>query len=89
MEGMTNLQISGSMFRMLAGMDSGNEGLNGIASSINSLQILHAPRELAESKGLNFYAEILPYLPLEAYNEVLRVNNPEQRFSSWQTKMKV
>jgi hypothetical protein len=77
--GITNLQICSGMIRMLANMDAGNEDLKTIAASVNSVLILHAPKKLVESEGLNFYNEIVPDLPVQHYDELVRVNNSEQQ----------
>lgn len=79
LEGITSLQISGNMFRMLADMDAGDEELKKIAGSVTSVQIIHAPGDLVEKYGLDFYNEILQDFPVKNYQELMRVNSPEQQ----------
>jgi hypothetical protein len=78
-EGVTNLQISGSMLKMLANMNGGDEELNKVASSISSILILHVPENMVELKGLNFFSEFEQGFPAENYTELIRVNDSDQQ----------
>ncbi|MFO7924723.1 MAG: DUF4252 domain-containing protein [Bacteroidales bacterium] len=78
-EGLTSLQISKGMFSMLANMDKGDEEMKKLASSVNSVYILHAPKELVKINGYNFYNEIINDLPVEKYEELMRVNSSDQQ----------
>lgn len=78
-EGVTNLQISGSMLKMLANMNGGDEELSKVASSISSILILHVPENMVELKGLNFFAEFEQGFPAENYTELIRVNDSDQQ----------
>ncbi len=77
--GITSVQISTGMFNMLANMDSGNEELQKLAASVSSVLILHAPEKASKTMGINFYSEVLKDLPVEKYDELMRVSSPEQQ----------
>jgi hypothetical protein len=77
-EGVTSLQISGNMLKMLANMNGGDENMIKAASSISSIHILHVPENM-EIKGLNFYTEIEQGIPLAGYTELMSVNDADQQ----------
>ncbi len=77
--GITSVQISAGMFGMLANIDSKDEDLNKLASSVNSVKILHASREAAKMMEINFYNEVLKDLPVERFAELMRVNSTDQQ----------
>ncbi len=79
LEGATTVRISGSLLRMLAEMDKSEQELNRIAASVSSITILHAPKILVESMGLDFYSEIVPGIRTENYNEIMRVRQSGQQ----------
>jgi hypothetical protein len=77
--GITSVQISSGMFGMLANMDSENDDLRKLASSISSVYILHAPEDAAITLEMNFYDEVMKDLPVKKYNELMRVNSADQQ----------
>lgn len=79
MEGVTSIQISSGMFRMLASIDTSDEDLRNLASSVSSVLILHAPGLQADMGGMNFYNEVLKDLQVEKYQELMKVNSSDQQ----------
>ncbi|MFW5700266.1 MAG: DUF4252 domain-containing protein [Cyclobacteriaceae bacterium] len=79
LEGITSLQISGNMFKMLADMDTSDEDLKNIAGSVTSVQIIHASGNLVKEYDLDFYNEVLHDLPVKNYQELMRVNSSGQQ----------
>jgi hypothetical protein len=77
-EGVTSVQISRGMMNILANLDKEDEALKTLISSVNSISILHAPEIPGENGKIDFYREIMQDLPVENYNELMRVNSPEQ-----------
>jgi hypothetical protein len=78
MEGVTSVQISKGMINMLANMDAGDKDLKALAGSINSIYILYAPSKSIENQELNFYRESMNNILGAKYNELMRVNSPDQ-----------
>ena len=78
LEGATSIQLSGNLLKMMASLDK-DEGLNKIASSISSLLVLHLPKDLVEVHDLDFYREIVPYIQIDNYDEIMRMNKPGQQ----------
>ena len=79
MEGVTSLHISSGMFRLLAKIDPSDKDLSDLASSVNSILILHAPALHVNAAGMNFYDEVLQDLMVERYQELMKVNSSDQQ----------
>jgi hypothetical protein len=78
MEGITSVQVSKGMLKMLANMDTSDQELNALAGSVNSIYILHAPSKSIGDMKIDFYKESMDDFPLAKYNELMRVNSPDQ-----------
>jgi hypothetical protein len=77
-EGVTRIQISRGMMNMLSNVDNDDEAFKALVRSINSINILHAPQTPGGNGKIDFYREIAQDLPAGKYNELMRVNSPEQ-----------
>ena len=77
-EGVTSVQISRGMMNMLAGLDSEDETLKTLASSITSINILHAPEINGKTGDIDFNSKIMKDLPVQNYSELMRVNSQDQ-----------
>jgi hypothetical protein len=77
-EGVTSIQISRGMINMLSNVDNDDEAFKALVRSVNSINILHSPETPGGNGKIDFYKEIVQDLPAGKYNELMRVNSPEQ-----------
>jgi hypothetical protein len=76
-KGVTSIHISRGMINMLANLDSSDKDLQALAGSINSISIIHAAKSM-ENIEIDFYRESMKDFPAAKYNELMRVNSPDQ-----------
>lgn len=79
-EGFTTVYVSKYMFNLFAQIESNDEDFKDfeeVVSKLNSIKIL-ASDDTQQPAGINFYHEIMKELPVEQYQELMRVKEKDQ-----------
>lgn len=79
-DGFTTVYISKYMFNLFAQIESNDEDFKDfeeVVSKLNSIKIL-ASDGTQEPSGINFYNEIMTELPVQQYQELMRVKEKDQ-----------
>jgi hypothetical protein len=71
-EGFTVVTISGKMFSMFAGQESGNSAEGNVMSQLKSIRILSVEDSLL-NKSINFYTELSKKIDFSVYEELMVV----------------